>query len=215
VVPSLCESFTRLHVKAPSPTKVLLWDTRQLLLQEGKSPFMKDLFVKLKTKWGAAIESQAILMAQAQAYLPEGYLDSYTAVIHIPYNISTMSMFQQARANIPIWVPTKRLLKQLWSDSKEPNELSWTVFAEGSEANASTMDNVKRSDVLDRWIDCADFYNPDVLPLVYQFDSIEELVEKVMTIDYQKAIDMAEAEQQSRRENIVFSWEQVLQGLNE
>jgi len=215
VVPSLCESFTRLRVKAPSPTKVLLWDTRQLLLQEGKSPFMKDLFVKLKTKWGAAIESQAILMAQAQAYLPEGYLDSYTAVIHIPYNISTMSMFQQARANIPIWVPTKRLLKQLWSDSKEPNELSWTVFAEGSEVNASTMDNVKRSDVLDRWIDCADFYNPDVLPLVYQFDSIEELVEKVMTIDYQKAIDMAEAEQQSRRENIVFSWEQVLQGLNE
>jgi hypothetical protein len=77
------------------------------------------------------------------------------------------------------------------------------------------MDNVKRSDVLDRWIDSADFYNPDVLPLVYQFDSIEELVEKVMTIDYQKAIDMVEAEQQSRRENIVFSWEQVLQGLNE
>ena len=213
-IPSLCESFARLRLRAPSPTKVLLWDTRQLLLQEGKSPFMKEMFVALKQRWNDAIDSQAILMAQAKTYLAEGYLDAYTAVIHIPYNISTMSMFQQVRANIPIWVPTKRLLKQLWLDPKEPNEMSWTVFTPGSEANASTMDNVRQEDVIERWLSYADFYKPDVLPLVFQFDSIQELVEKVLTTEYQAAIDKAEKTQQTRRENSVFAWEQVLQGLN-
>lgn len=214
-IPSLCESFARLRVKAPSPAKALIWDTRQLLLLENKSPFMKELFTKLKTKWGDAIESQAILMAQAKSYLPEGYLDTYTAVIHIPYNISTMSMFQQVRANIPIWVPTKRLLKQLWFDTNEPNELSWTVFAPGSEKEASTMDHVRKAEVLDKWLETADFYKPDILPLVFQFDSIEDLVNKVFATDYQSAMDKSEAKQQSQRENIIFAWEQVLQGLNE
>jgi hypothetical protein len=175
---------------------------------------MKEMFVALKQRWNDAIDSQAILMAQAKTYLAEGYLDAYTAVIHIPYNISTMSMFQQVRANIPIWVPTKRLLKQLWLDPKEPNEMSWTVFAPGSEANASTMDNVRQEDVIERWLSYADFYKPDVLPLVFQFDSIQELVEKVLTTEYQAAIDKAEETQQTRRENSVFAWEQVLQGLN-
>ena len=210
-IPSLCESIARLRVKAPSPLKILIWDTRQVLLQEGKSAFMKDMFLKLKQAHKESIESQAILMANAKTYLAEGYLDPYAAVIHIPYNISTMSMFQQVRANIPIWVPTRRLLKELWLNPKEPNEMSWTVFAPGSEANASTMDNVRRADVIDRWLDCADFYKPDVLPLVFQFDSIDELVEKVMTTDYQTAMNKAEEQQESHRENILFAWEQVLQ----
>lgn len=214
-IPSLCESFVRLRIKAPTPTKILLWDTRQLLIQKDKSPFMKQLFLKLKERYRDAVDSQALLLAQAQSYLPEGYLDNYTAVVHIPYNISTMSMFQQVRANIPIWVPSKRLLKQLWIDPKEPNELSWCNFVPGSEASASTMDNVLREDVIDRWIEYADFYKPDVLPLVFHFDSIEELVEKVMTTDYQSAMEKAESKQQQHRENIIFAWEQVLQGLNE
>ena len=154
-------------------------------------------------------------MARAKSYLPEGYLDNYTAVVHIPYNVSTMSMFQHVRANIPIWVPSKRLLKELWMDPKEPNELSWTIFVPGSESKASYLDQARNPDVVQRWIDTADFYNPDVLPLVLQFDSVEELIEKALTTDYQDQMKKAEETQEQRRENIVFAWEQVLQGLKE
>ncbi len=176
---------------------------------------MKTMYKALKEKFGAAVESQAILLQEAKTYLGEGYLDPYTAVIHIPYNISTMSIFQQVTANIPIWVPSKRLLAQLWADSQEPNELSWTVFSPGSEANASTMDNVRNPDVIQRWIDSADFYNPEILPLVFEFDSVEDLVAKAMTTDYQAAMDKAEERALSYRENIAFAWEQVLNGLKE
>lgn len=209
-IPSLCESLLRLRGKSPEGPKILIWDTRQVLLQQEGSPFMKEMYAKLTQAHGDIVESQAILIAQTQSYLPEGYLDRYSAVIHIPYNISTMSMFQQVRANIPIWVPSERLLKTLLMNPKEPNEMSWTVFAPGSESTASRLDNVRSLDVIDSWLEWADFYNPDVLPLVFQFDSIEELVERVITTKYDDAIQKAEASQQSRRENITFAWEQVL-----
>lgn len=211
-VPSLCESHLRLRVKTPSPAKLLLWDTRHLLLQADGSPFLKGLYAKCKEAFGTAIDAQSLLMAQKQGYLPEGYLDSYTAVIHIPYNVSTMSMFQQVRANIPIWVPSKALLKTLWVDPKEPNELSWTVFAPGSEATASTLDSVRNPLVIEKWLETADFYDPTVLPLCYQFDSIEDLLQRAFTIDYSAAIQGHEAKQQETRESISFAIESLIRG---
>ena len=209
-IPSLCEHWLRLRVKTPTP-KLLLWDTRQVLLQEKGSPFLKELYAKCKQAWGDQVECQALLWAQKGSYLPEGYLDAYSAVIHIPYNISTMSIAQQVRSNIPIWVPSKQLLARLWSDPNEPNELSWTVFAPGSEATASPMDKARDPAVVERWIATADFYDRETLPLVFEFDSSEELVAKGLTTDYQAAIDNQEATQQDRRESILFAWEQVLQ----
>jgi hypothetical protein len=210
VIPSLCENLLRLRRKTPSTLKLLIWDTRQVLIQGNKSPFMKELYAKAKDRFDTSVESQAILLAQRRGYLPEGYLDDYSAVIHIPYNVSTMSMFEHVRANIPIWVPSKRLLKELWSNPLEPNELSWTVFVSGSEAQASTMDHVRDPEVLERWLQTADFYNRDVLPLVFEFDSIEELLEKAWSTDYQGFIDSSELKCQEMRENIFYAWEQVI-----
>jgi hypothetical protein len=211
VIPSLCESLFRLRGDIKRPPKILIWDTRQVLLRPEASPFMKALYGKCKEQFGDKIESQAILMAQAKNYLPEGYLDEYTAVIHIPYNVSTMSMFEHVRANIPIWVPSKRLLASLWADKKEPNELSWTVFVEGSEKNGSPLDKVRTPEVIEQWLNSADFYNPEVLPLCSTFDTIEELLEKGLTTDYESMIQKAEETQQQRREAIIFSWEQMIQ----
>ena len=212
-IPSLCENLGRLRVKASSPTKLFIWDTRMTLLQPTGSPFMKAMYKALKDAFGASVESQAVLLQEAKTYLGEGYLDPYTAVIHIPYNISTMSIFQQVTANIPIWVPSKKLLAQLWADSKEPNELSWTVFTPDSESNASSMDQVRKPEVIQRWLDCADFYKKDILPLAFEFDSIEDLIAKVMTTDYQEVMNKAEEQAISHRENIAFAWEQVLDSL--
>jgi hypothetical protein len=213
VIPSLCESHLRLRNKMVRPVKLLLWDTRQVLLQPDGSPFMKELYTKCKDVFQDAIDSQAILLAKAQSFLPEGYLDNYTAVIHIPYNISTMSMFQQVRSNIPIWIPSKQLLAKLWSDPKEPNELSWTVFSPGSEKNASSMDQIRDKKVIERWLDTADFYNPDVLPLALPFDSIEDLLEKAMTTDYQTIMNISEKNHEQRRQDIFYAWERVIQKL--
>lgn len=213
IVPSLCESVLRLRTQVPQPKKILIWDTRQVLLQEKGSPFMKEMYSKLKEALGDAVDSQAILMGQTQGYLPEGYLDQYAAVIHIPYNISTMSMFQQVRSNIPIWIPSKKLLATLWADPREPNELSWCMFAPGTEKEASPLDSARDPEIISKWIEMSDFYTPAVLPLALQFHSLEDLVEKLMTTDYQSLIQNAEEEQEEKRENIIFAWEQVLDNI--
>lgn len=211
VIPSLCEHLQRVRLTAPTPIKLLLWDPRQSLLRPDGSPFMKTLYLKCKEAWGDAFESQAILMAKAKSFLPEGYLDSYSAVIHIPYNVSTMSMFEHARANIPIWIPSKRLLASILANPKEPNELSWTSFAPGSEQSASPLDNCRDPQVIQQWLKAADFYNPSVLPCANQFDSVEELLQKGFQTDYTTLVETSQSQQQQTRENIVFAWEQVLQ----
>lgn len=212
-IPSLCESLHRLRKKSVEPRKFLIWDTRQVLLQKDGSPFMKQLYTKLKQSLGDSVESQAVLLAQKQEYLPEGYLDQYTAVIHLPYNVSTMSIFQQTRSNIPVWVPSKELLETLWKDPKEPNELSWTVFAPGSEATASPLDHVRDPDVVKAYVSKADFYDETTMGCICEFNSIDDLVQKIATTDYQAVIDKSEAQQQRRRQEIFSSWEQVFQGM--
>jgi hypothetical protein len=208
-IPSFCESLFRLRTKSVQPMRFLIWDTRQVLLQD-KSPFMKELFAMLKGVHGECIDSQAILLAQQKNFLPEGYLDKYTAVIHIPYNISTMSIFQQTRANIPIWIPSKDLLEAILTDPSEPNELSWTVFKPGSEVNGSPLDKARDPAIVKEWVSHADFYYPETMGCVGTFDSVEDLVNKITTTNYQSMIDANEKRQKRVCQSIVLKWEQVV-----
>ncbi len=209
VIPSLCESLLRLRVKTPSTMKFLIWDTRQTLLREDGSPFMKELYRKGKDVLGDALESQAILLSQQQSFLPEGYLEAYTAIIHIPYNVSTMSIREQTRSHIPVWVPSPSLLETLWKDTKEPNELSWTVFAPNTESTASPLDHAHHEQSVKKWVKSADFYDETRMSCIAQFDSIDDLLSKIKITDYQGLINNAEAVQQQQREEIFFSYEQV------
>jgi hypothetical protein len=172
---------------------------------------MKSLYHALKRSYGDAVESQAILLGQKQTYLPEGFLDEYTAVIHIPYNISTMSIFQQTRANIPVWVPSQTLLAKLWADPREPNELSWTEFAKGSETQShiTQWDKVREPLTTQRWASAADFYYKDTMGSVLEFDSIEDLVSRLPTVDYGDVMDISESKQQERRQEIFAVWESI------
>lgn len=213
ILPSLCDSILRHRFKPVTPMKFLIWDTRQVLLQETKSPFMKDLFRACCAKDSRAFQSQAILLAEHQTFLPEGYLDDYTAVIHIPYNVSTMSIFQQVAANIPVWVPSKRLLQELWLNPTECNELSWTVFSEGSEKHASFLDQARNAEAVKCWIDAADFYDNRISECIFTFDSIQELVDRIFVTDYQSAMEKNQESFLRRQENVIASWEMLLKPL--
>lgn len=215
ILPSLCDSPMRRRLNVVTPMKFLIWDTRQVLLQKDKSPFMKHLWSACQQKQADAFESQAILLAKNRSYLPEGYLDDFTAVIHIPYNISTMSIFQQVAANIPVWVPSKRLLKELWTDPNECNELSWTIFNPGSEQQASFLDQARNPEVVQLWIDNADFYENRISDCIFTFDSIEDLVERIFTVNYQEAMEKNQESFLKRQENTIATWEALLTPLKE
>jgi hypothetical protein len=120
-----------------------------------------------------------------------------------------MSIREQTRANIPIWVPSPSLLEQLWCSKEEPNELSWTVFKEGSEEKASALDHVRNPKAVEKWIKTADFYDTNRMSCVFTFDSIDDLFTKICSTDYQQYMNLSEGKQQSLREDIFFAYEQL------
>lgn len=90
---------------------------------------------------------------------------SYRGIVHFPYEISTMSMFEQFSAGCPLFFPSKTYLK---SNSK--NLISMSAYW-----GNNCPDNIKEFLNLDTWIEYSDMYSIFQSPNTYYYDSIEHL----------------------------------------
>jgi hypothetical protein len=105
-------------------------------------------------------------------------LSKAQGILVIPYNISTMSLFEFATAGIEILVPSKRFLQILFeSYDGVLSELSFFQILEKDVQNLPTDDpNNYRSDKFyEWWVSRSDFYNASLMPNVKFIDSFEEL----------------------------------------
>ncbi len=98
-------------------------------------------------------------------------------VILIPYNISTMRLFELTTAGFPILIPTNRLLKK-WA--KLPGVLSELSYVQLSNEQCppwlkNTPADPDWVNFLDWWLERADWHNREMFPNVTLFDSLEEL----------------------------------------
>lgn len=91
-------------------------------------------------------------------------LYTFKAIIHIPYEISTMSLFEQYTAGIPIYIPSRELLKEL---AQHFGSSYWKI----PPPELTDTSNV------DWWLDRADYYN--ILEHVYIFTSWEDLAHQL------------------------------------
>lgn len=87
-------------------------------------------------------------------------LHSYKAIVHLPYEISTMSIFEQYTAGVPMLFPTKQFYKKCHNN--------------GQIINKSAYGSLIQTDI-DFWIERADFYNSDIFKNIVLFDSFEEI----------------------------------------
>jgi hypothetical protein len=98
--------------------------------------------------------------------LPPGYswqeLMNFKGIIHIPYEASTMSIFEHISSGIPLFFPTQRCLKELWSSGQDKGMNYWIDPPPPLEST--------RNDEF--WIRRADYYR---IEGAYYFDSIDEL----------------------------------------
>ena len=93
--------------------------------------------------------------------------------------------------------------------------MSWTVFVPGSEANASPLDHVRDPTIVNAWASKADFYYPQSMGCVCIFDSIDDLVHKITTTNYDDVIRANEENQITQRQEVVSAWEHVFRPLRE
>jgi hypothetical protein len=186
VISSLCTSPLRFQIELESVRPVkpfLVWDTRFHILEKKSSKTLRTIHSALKDYCVSTSE----LSDEKGAYLDDDMLSGFQAIIHVPYNISTMSCFEQGSANIPIWVPTAELLEQILLDPEEYSELSWYCFNPLNRNLSKWPDQVWNPDVVREFVSRSDFYT-GVFKNVLYFSSIQDLVERINIVNYDTII---------------------------
>ena len=97
-------------------------------------------------------------------------LYSYKSIVHFPYHNSTMSLFEQTTAGVPIVMPSLKfalqLINQNWPNGGTPLFSELTFGGVDQRRNRSNFLN-------EQWLKTCDFYNGTYI--VNYFNSFEEL----------------------------------------
>jgi hypothetical protein len=91
-------------------------------------------------------------------------IGEFKGVIHFPYEISTMSLFEQFTAGCPMFFPSKEYLRSM------PLSSISIYWGDALPSEYGDLSNI------DTWIDLADFYDTFVSPNTYYFDSFDHLL---------------------------------------
>lgn len=87
-------------------------------------------------------------------------LYGHRAIVHIPYNVSIMSIFEQYTAGVPLLFPSPELCMSIKGSMSE-------LFFRPN----CRVDSYSKEDIL-----LSDFYDKEWMPFIKQFSCIEELV---------------------------------------
>ena len=184
-IPSLCEQALRFRIKQPkvgAKKPFVIWDTRFHAVDGGGSALFRALIESPAIRAVCDITSE--LAEENGGPLDDDMLEDYQAVIHVPYNISTMSCFEQAAANIPVWIPSRELLLECMGDVSGYSEMSWYCFgSKERRGEAPRPDRVWDPAVLAEFVDRSDYVG-EVFKNLLVFESVKDLEERICSVDY-------------------------------
>lgn len=169
LLPSLCD-YTKM-VWTPEPEKNIVFSKSKYLVNE--------IFRLTNGNW----QSAENLLGKNFSYRE---LAKVSRILVIPYNISTMSLFEYATAGIEVLVPSKEFLRRLFLEND--SVLSELSFYQVQGLNVDNLEdhnpnNYLSNNFFDWWVDRSDFYNSELMPNVRLIDSFEELLLEPSLID--------------------------------
>lgn len=151
---------------------------------------------------------------------PWDALTLVSGMIHFPYNISIMSIFEQYTAGIPLFFPSKKFILELYEQNLDfidrittehkagrqldyegrviiLDQVSWNfVFNREPKSICSGQlkidpNNYKSMDTIKWWVDHADYYDTTWMPYIQYFDSFEELNEVTKRLTSEQLNDIS------------------------
>ena len=170
---------------------------------------------------GNSFGKHGLPIADRSRGLPTGHkwedIHKFHAVVHLPYQVSTMSVFEQYTANIPMIFPTPKFLADMYFVGK------WDVLSQVSNyvrsGKTKTVipingnldpNNWKSREVVENlWLKNADFYDDEWMPHTIKFGSIEEL-RMLCTHTYDGLKFSMKMNNVLRKERVYKLWEEVL-----
>jgi len=148
-------------------------------------------------------------------------LADFRGIVSVPYNASIMSLFEQSTAGVPHFMPSHPFLTELHRRHHRDGVMSQLSYAQyeglppGSIVPADGRDPNRwdDTDVMMDWARLSDFYDPETMPHVVQFDSFEHLRHLLETTNLEAVSRRMLAHAATRRAAVVAAWRDVLSRL--
>jgi hypothetical protein len=149
-------------------------------------------------------------------------ISGYKGIIIIPYNCSTMSIFEYYTSGIPIFCPSEEFMIDLYSkySNQVLSELTWNKTF-GTKEPVSSIECDRSNDpnrydnipIMSKWIKYSDFYNKDWMPHIVYFDSFDDLGKKLEETDlmdiHSKMMDF----NKTRKKDIYNLWKKTIEEI--
>jgi hypothetical protein len=139
----------------------------------------------------------------------------HPALVLIPYQVSTMSLFEFYRMNVPIFAPSLALLREWHTNYDQMWEIHYGWPARHADlAGPPDMPDPRASDYsaasFDFWVGKSDFYT---MPHITTFDSWDNLLVQLETADLDEISAAMRAENERVRESLVAQWAGIRAGF--
>lgn len=148
---------------------------------------------------------------------------NYKGIVIIPYNCSTMSIFEYYSSNMPIFCPSIDFMKEL--QKNYPNhvlsELTWNRTFRLPSGSVIECDRTNdpndynNTEIVSKWIELSDFYNKDWMPHIIYFDSFDDLHDKFINSNLKEVSNRMSDFNKIRKKRIYEMWETKLNNINE
>jgi hypothetical protein len=150
-------------------------------------------------------------------------LARHPAIIYLPYQVSTMSIFEQYAMNIPLFFPSLDLLTKWHLKYDVVFDRTWDKALTGHGKNQSAIPAFDENSTIPDpnnefdyssihyWLKYADFYQ---WPHIIYFHSIDDLVLKLIQTNLTSVSQQMSTYNQKRREEILVKWNRILDRIS-
>ncbi len=143
-------------------------------------------------------------------------LYDFKGFVHIPYQISTMTLFELYSANVPLFFPSKQFLRDLLFQAPQwvLSQLSFfKIYESFFPTTKGDPNNLNDPDIVNFWIDSCDFYDEENMPYVQYFDSFLHLEHLLKTTDCAAISQKMREYNEKRKQRVLEKWKAILQKL--
>lgn len=185
-----------------------------LYTKETYFPLRKNFMLNLSSVTKFSLNDHHLISRKEE--LPHNYkwseLYNHKGIIHFPYEISTMSIFEQYSANIPLFFPSKNYLKQLIKNQDYHIQSRYQIMY-GINPYHSTLRKALHNDYwIDYWVERADFYDEENMKYIIYFDSIEDLFEKIQSLNTDNLLEISNKMKEhniERKQKVYKDWKEI------
>ncbi|CAF1127813.1 unnamed protein product [Adineta ricciae] len=218
VLPAIC-AYTNVHYRSVSTRPEFILFPSNSYVQFTKQ-FLDELNLSIKKA-----KTSIIVQPLRKLYPTYDYSDlvRHPGIIYLPYQVSTMSIFEQYTMNIPLFFPSIDLLTEWHLKYSLVYDRTWDKVLTGKgksrsaippyDLNTTVPDPNNEFDHFSiyYWLKYADYYQ---WPYITYFESIDDLVSKLLETNLNYISEQMSIYNQRKRSKLLEDWQHILKRIS-